>query len=100
MSHFVYMVRCNDGSLYTGYTTNIEKRVSEHNGEGETKTARSAGARYTRPRRPVVLVYSESHYTRSAALKREAAIKKLSPTKKHALIGEQSKSDGKISNLL
>jgi putative endonuclease len=100
MSHFVYMVRCKDGSLYTGYTTNIEKRVSEHNGEGETKTALRAGARYTRPRRPVVLVYTESHSNRSSALKREAAIKKLSPMKKRALINEQSKSDGKISDLL
>ncbi|MEN9921918.1 MAG: catalytic domain, partial [Candidatus Parcubacteria bacterium] len=41
MSHFVYIVRCADDSLYTGYTTNLEKRMAAHNGEGNTKTARS-----------------------------------------------------------
>jgi putative endonuclease len=85
MSHFVYMVRCNDDSLYTGYTTDVEKRLREHNGEGSTKTAWSAGARYTRGRRPVVLVHIETFASRSEALKRECAIKRLSPEKKRKL---------------
>ncbi|MCB9816649.1 GIY-YIG nuclease family protein [Candidatus Nomurabacteria bacterium] len=85
--HFVYILRCADGSLYTGYATDLEKRVAEHNGEGQTKTARTAGARYTRARRPVTLVYSESFPTRSEAMQREAAIKKLSRKEKIELVG-------------
>jgi len=86
MSHYVYIVQCADNTLYTGYTTNIDKRLREHNGEGVTKTARSAGARYTRARRPVTLVYHEAFETRSAALKRECSIKQLTRSKKLALI--------------
>lgn len=86
MSHFVYIVRCADDSLYTGYTTNLEKRMAAHNGEGNTKTARSAGARYTRARRPATLVYTELFPTRSEALKREHAIKQLSRVEKLQLV--------------
>ncbi|NCN11952.1 GIY-YIG nuclease family protein [Candidatus Kaiserbacteria bacterium] len=85
MTHFVYMVRCADGTFYTGYTTDIEKRLAEHNGVGLTKTALSAGARYTRSRRPVKLVHKESFHTRSEALKREYAIKQLSRDQKRLL---------------
>jgi putative endonuclease len=86
MSHFVYIVRCADDSLYTGYTTNLEKRMAAHNGEGNTKTARSAGARYTRARRPVTLLYHESYPTKSIALQREFQIKQLERKEKLALI--------------
>lgn len=75
---FVYMVECSDGSLYTGWTTDVEARVATHN-SGE-------GAKYTRSRLPVKLVYFEEADGRSAALKREAAIKKLTRKNKELLI--------------
>lgn len=89
MAHFVYVIKCADNTLYTGYTTDIEKRIIEHNGEGITATAQSAGARYTRGRRPVELVYSEKFVTRSEAMQREYAIKQLSRLEKNTLIGEK-----------
>lgn len=79
MSYFVYILECNDGSLYTGITTNITKRLEEHN----TSTK---GAKYTKARRPVKLVYQETSLNRSTASKREYAIKKLTRAKKIALI--------------
>lgn len=82
----VYMLRCADGSLYTGITTQLERRLHEHNHSPK-------GARYTRQRRPVELVYSERHPSRSAASKREAAIKKLPRRDKEALLPEIQKTD-------
>ncbi len=82
MSHYVYIVRCVDDSLYTGYANDVEKRLREHNGEINHKAA----ARYTRGRRPVSLVYTEALSTRSAALKRECAIKALSRKEKLRLV--------------
>jgi len=79
MSYFVYILECSDKSLYTGITTNIEKRVSEHNNSNK-------GAKYTKARRPVKLVYSEPSKDRSSASKREYAIKKLTRVKKLQLI--------------
>ena len=76
----VYMVRCADGTLYTGVAVDPEKRLAEHN-EGP------AGARYTRARRPVELVYVEPAANRSAACKREWAIKRLSRSQKLRLVG-------------
>lgn len=76
---FVYMVRCNDNTLYTGITTDLARRLAEHN----TPTY---GARYTRTRRPVKLVYSESAASRSDASKREFLIRKLSVGAKLKLI--------------
>lgn len=76
---FVYLMRCADGSLYTGVTTDLTRRLAEHN-EG------AAGARYTRARRPVELVWHERAASRSHACKREAAIKKLPRAAKLALI--------------
>ncbi|HLR16986.1 MAG TPA: GIY-YIG nuclease family protein [Alcanivoracaceae bacterium] len=76
---WVYILRCADGSLYTGICTNVERRVEEHN--SSTK-----GAKYTRARRPVKLVYQEQSESRSAASKREAEIKKLPRAKKLALL--------------
>lgn len=75
----VYILRCADGSLYTGITTDLARRVEEHNQGGPQ------GARYTRSRRPVELIYSEEAATRSAAAKREAALKKLDRPAKLAL---------------
>lgn len=86
MSHFVYILRCADKTLYTGYTTDIEKRLKEHNGKGKTQTELSAGAKYTRSRRPVKLVYQESFENRAEAQSREYAIKQLNRTQKLSLI--------------
>ena len=71
---FVYVLRCRDGSLYTGISTDVEQRVAVHNA--------GRGARYTRPRLPVVVVHVERKRSRSTALKREAAIKSLSRAEK------------------
>lgn len=76
----VYILRCADDSLYTGITIDIEKRLDEHNGLA------SNGARYTRSRRPVELVYRETVDSRSAASKREHAIKKMKRSDKETLI--------------
>ena len=80
MSWFVYMIECADGSLYTGVTTDIERRVEQHNS--------GCGARYTRARRPVRLVYSEPALDRAGAQRRESAIKQLSRAGKLDLIGD------------
>ena len=77
-AHYVYILRCYDGSLYTGWTTDLKQRVKAHN-EGK-------GAKYTRSRRPVELVYHEEFETKSEALKREVAIKRLSREEKLMLI--------------
>lgn len=76
----VYIVRCADGSLYTGIAKDFARRVAEHNSEGPL------GANYTRGRRPVVLVYRETAATRSAAGKREFRIKKMSRRQKEVLV--------------
>jgi len=75
MSYFVYILECSDKSLYTGITTDLEKRVAEHNNSPK-------GAKYTKARRPVKLLYSESSENRSTASKREYAIKKLTRLQK------------------
>lgn len=93
--HFVYIVRCADDSLYTGYTTDLARRVSEHNGKIETKAGQTAGARYTRARRPVCLVYAQAFATRSEAMKRESEIKKMSRPEKDCLVSELKQLDSK-----
>lgn len=75
---FVYLARCADGSLYAGITNDLEARIAAHN--------RGKGAAYTRGRLPVSLVYSEPTVDRSAALRREAAIRRLSREGKLRLI--------------
>jgi putative endonuclease len=75
---FVYIVRCADGTLYTGWTTHVERRVAQHNA--------GRGAAYTRMRRPVALVYQEEVPDRSAAVRREVAIKKLDRERKERLV--------------
>ena len=77
--HYVYILRCADDTLYTGYTTDVDRRVAEHDA-GE-------GAKYTRGRAPVDLVYTESFGSRSAALSREHEIKALSRAEKERLAG-------------
>jgi len=78
----VYVLRCKDNSLYTGVTTDIERRIDEHNNDNKL------AASYTKSRRPVKLVYSESCDDRSQALKREMGIKRLSKKQKEALISK------------
>jgi len=75
---YVYMVLCSDGTLYTGYTTDLVRRINTHN--------KGRGAKYTRGRLPVFLVYSEEFPTKSEALRRELEIKKLSRKEKEILI--------------
>lgn len=75
----LYILACTDGTLYTGITTDVSRRVAEHN-----STPR--GAKYTRSRRPVALVYSKAFKNRSAASKAEYRIRHLSHAKKRALI--------------
>ena len=79
--YYVYMLKCADGSLYTGYTNDLQKRVGVHNS--------GRGAKYTKSRLPVRLVYSEEHESKSSALKREAEIKKLTRSQKEKLIQNQ-----------
>ncbi|MBC8330715.1 MAG: GIY-YIG nuclease family protein [Anaerolineae bacterium] len=79
---YCYIVECSDGTLYTGWTTDLQRRVAAHNA--------GRGARYTKTRRPVVLVYVEPQPDRSTALKRERAIKKLPRAKKKQLIENMS----------
>lgn len=76
---FVYILECSDKTLYTGITTDIEKRLAQHNDGND-------GAKYTRVRRPVKCVYSESKKNRSEASKREYVIKKLTRAEKFKLI--------------
>lgn len=80
----VYMVRCSDGTLYTGITKDIAKRIMAHNSDRD-------GARYTRSRRPVSLVYSEKAESKAAAARREYQLKKLPRAEKDRLIKFQSK---------
>ena len=78
--NYVYILCCNDSTLYTGWTTNLELRVKAHND--------AKGAKYTKARLPVTLVYQEILPTKSEALKREYAIKKMTREKKLSLIKE------------
>lgn len=84
--HYIYILECKDKTLYTGYTTDIEKRMMMHN--------KGLGAKYTRGRGPVVLKYFEEFNNKNDALKREKAIQKLSRVKKLDLInGAQEKKE-------
>ena len=80
---YIYIVRCRDNTLYTGITVNLDKRLTEHNSGDK-------GAKYTRSRRPVKLVYSEESYSRSEATKRELKIKKMTLARKTALVAGQN----------
>ena len=78
--HFVYILECNDKTLYTGYTTNIAERIEKHES--------GKGAKYTRGRGPFVLRYQEQFATKEAAMKREYDIKRLTKKNKLRLIKE------------
>lgn len=78
MSYYVYLLRCRDGTLYTGYTDDPERRLRVHNA--------GKGAKYTRSRLPVELVYQEQCPDKSAALRREREIKRMRRAEKLALI--------------
>jgi len=82
MSWYVYMLRCRDNTLYTGMTDDIPRRLQAHNS--------GSGAKYTRGRSPLTLVYQEACATKSDALKREYAIKQLTRAQKEALIQKES----------
>ena len=77
---YVYVVRCVDATLYTGVARNLPARIAQHNA--------GRGAKYTRGRRPVTLVYQEAVTDRGAALRREHQIKRLAPKAKRALIAK------------
>ena len=76
--HWVYILECDDGSFYTGYTTDVERRVREHD--------RGEGAKYTRGRTPVELVHRERFESKSGAMSREYEIKQLSRAEKERLV--------------
>lgn len=76
---YLYILECGDGTLYTGITDDVQKRLSAHNS--------GKGAKYTRGRRPLVLRYSEACLSHSSALRREIEVKRLSRAEKLALIG-------------
>jgi putative endonuclease len=78
MTWTVYIARCSDGSLYTGITTDPERRLAEHNS--------GSGGAYTRSKTPIVMVYGEPAADRSRAQRRERAIKRLSRTQKEKLV--------------
>ncbi len=82
--NYTYILECKDGSYYTGWTNDIKKRIADHNS--------GKGAKYTRGRGPVKLVYLEISDTKEAAMKREAAIKKLTRTEKENLIKKAASS--------
>ena len=81
MAWYVYILRCGDGSLYTGSTTDVARRFREHQN--------GTGARYTRSHLPVALAYTEALHDRSSALRREAAIKRLTRPQKLELLGKE-----------
>ena len=76
--YWVYILECSDGTYYTGITTDVQQRVETHN--------LRKGAKYTAPRLPVILIYSEMHPDRSSAAKRELEVKKLTRAEKEILV--------------
>ena len=76
--HYTYMAECSDGTVYTGYTTDVHRRIKEHNA--------GRGAKYTRSRLPVRLVYYEQHETKTVAMQREYEIKQLRREEKLKLV--------------
>ena len=78
MPHHIYILECADGTYYTGYTTDVERRVEEHNA--------GTGAKYTRGRTPVEVIHTETYDSQSAAMQREYAIKQLRRPAKEELV--------------
>ncbi len=87
MKNYTYIVQCNDGSLYTGWTNDLDRRIQAHNSGN--------GAKYTRSRLPVKLVYSEEHPTKEEAMSREFHIKKMTRDEKLALIQSKNQNNQK-----
>ncbi len=85
--NITYILRCSDGTLYTGWTNQLDKRLNDHN-EGR-------GAKYTRGRRPVELAYQEMYDTKQEAMQREARIKKMTRKEKEKLIEAYQRENGK-----
>ena len=81
--NYTYILECKDGTYYTGWTNNLEKRLKDHNG--------GKGAKYTKPRLPVSLVYYEEFQTKEEAMSREYAIKNMTRSEKSKLISEYRK---------
>ena len=92
MNFSVYIVRCADETLYTGVAKDVARRIDEDNGLTATGTKSKRGARYTAARRPVALVYSAQHASRSDAQKEEARLKRLPRAEKMALIRSGSRN--------
>ena len=90
MTAYAYIVECADGTLYSGWTNDLEKRIAAHN-EGK-------GARYTRSRRPVTLRYYEAFEEKNEAMRRECALKKLTRAEKMALIESGAIVDNESQN--
>ena len=84
---YLYLVRCQDGSLYTGISTDVARRFAQHQGEG------SAGSKYLRGRGPLVLVFQKKLGSRSLALNVERKVKKLSKVRKEELIRANTRID-------
>lgn len=78
--NYTYILKCNDGTFYTGWTNNLEKRLKDHN-DGK-------GAKYTKPRLPVVLAYYETYETKEEAMRREYAIKQMTRAEKEKLMSK------------
>lgn len=86
MSNYVYILECKDGTYYTGWTTCLERRLEEHNS--------GKGAKYTRSRGPVRLIYQEEFETKEEAMSREYAIKQLTRQEKERLVGKYNLPTG------
>lgn len=83
MKAWVYILKCSDGTLYTGWTNDIEKRLAAHN--------KGTGSKYTRGRTPVELIFKEEFETKEEAMSREAVIKSLKRSKKYMIAGMSNK---------
>ncbi len=93
MDWHLYLIRCHDGSLYTGITNNVARRFAEHQGKGDT------GAKYLRGRGPLMLVFDKKIGSRSLALGVESKVKKLSKDRKEALIRDNTRIDDIIKQV-
>ena len=91
-THFIYVALCKDNTLYTGYTTNVEKRIKAHNN--------GTGAKYTKTRRPITLLYAKEYATKSEALKAEYAFKQQTRSQKINYLKAQGVKISKISKTI
>ncbi len=90
MEHYAYILKCADDTYYCGYTNDLENRIKKHN--------QGKGAKYTRGRLPVVLVYYEVFASKEEAMSREWHLKQLSRAQKELIISEKSTDDNKTGN--